>query len=183
MCGILAIVGGPLPAPPEAAEDALDLLRHRGPDDRGVWKTNECWLGSRRLAILDTSARGHQPMVDEASGAVVVFNGEIYNYLELRGELEHEGVAFQSGCDTEVLLKAYVHRSTDALTRLNGMWAFAIWDPARRSIFFARDRLGVKPFVYTLARDRFSVASEPKSLLALYPELRRPDERSVYDWS
>jgi asparagine synthase (glutamine-hydrolysing) len=182
MCGILAVVGGPLPVAPETAEAALDLLRHRGPDDRGVWTSDACWLGSRRLAILDTSTRGHQPMVDEASGAVIVFNGEIYNYVELRDELERDGVAFRSGCDTEVLLKAYVQWGTETLARLNGMWAFAIWDPSTRSVFFARDRLGVKPYAYTLAQERLSLASEPKALLALYPQLRRADEQSLYEF-
>jgi asparagine synthase (glutamine-hydrolysing) len=182
MCGILAVVGGPLPVAPEAADVSLDLLRHRGPDDRGVWTSDACWLGSRRLAILDTSPRGHQPMVDEASGAVIVFNGEIYNYVELRSELERDGVAFRSGCDTEVLLKAYVQWGTEALARLNGMWAFAIWDPSTRSVFFARDRFGVKPFAYTLAQERLSLASEPKALLALYPQLRRADEQSLYEF-
>lgn len=181
MCGILAIAGGALPVAKETATAALDTLRHRGPDDSGVWSSDECWLGNRRLAILDTSRRGHQPMVDEASGVTVTFNGEIYNYVELRSELERDGVRFRSGCDTEVLLQAYVRWGVSCLERFNGMWAFALWDPRSRTLFFARDRFGVKPFVYTLVRGRFSVASEPKALLQLYPELRRVDEQSLFD--
>ncbi len=121
-------------------------------------------------------------MVDERSGAVIAFNGEIYNYLELRRELERDGVVFSSGCDTEVLLQAYVRWGPECLARLNGMWGFAIWDPATETVFFARDRLGVKPLAYTLAGERLSLASEPKALLALYPQLRRVDEQSLYEF-
>jgi asparagine synthase (glutamine-hydrolysing) len=121
-------------------------------------------------------------MVDEASGAVVAFNGEIYNYVELRDELEREGVVFHTGCDTEVLLKSYVRWGSRCVERFNGMWAFVVWDPRVREAFFARDRFGVKPFVYTLVRDRLSIASEPKALLHAYPELRRVDERTLHDF-
>jgi asparagine synthase (glutamine-hydrolysing) len=99
----------------------------------------------------------------------------------LREELERDGVSFASGCDTEVLLKAYVQWGYRCVDRLNGMWAFIVWDPRTQTAFFARDRFGVKPFVYTLARERLSIASEPKALLRLFPELRRVDEQSLYD--
>lgn len=182
MCGFVAVLGGSLPVDERVAHAGLDLLRHRGPDDSGTWRSDDAWLGSRRLAILDTSSRGHQPMEDAESGVVVSFNGEVYNYVELRDELEHAGASFASGCDTEVLLRSYLHWGTDCVRRFNGMWAFVIWDRRNRTAFFARDRLGVKPFSYTLVRGRLSVASEPKALLHLYPELRTVDERALYDF-
>jgi asparagine synthase (glutamine-hydrolysing) len=179
MCGILAILGGSLPVDPDVANVALDLQAHRGPDDRGVWQSERAWLGARRLAILDTSSRGHQPMIDD-SGVVVVFNGEVYNYVELREELRACGDTFRSGCDTEVVLKSYLHWGRDCLTRFNGMWGLCIFDPRDGTAFFARDRLGVKPLYVTQARGRTSIASEAKSLLHLYPELRRVDELTLY---
>ncbi|MGH3134082.1 MAG: asparagine synthase (glutamine-hydrolyzing) [Gaiellaceae bacterium] len=182
MCGFVAVLGGCLPVEERVARAALDLLRHRGPDDSGTWRSDDAWLGSRRLAILDVSPRGHQPMEDAETGVVVSYNGEIYNYVELRGELEQEGESFTSGCDTEVLLRSYLRWGTRCVRRFNGIWAFVVWDPRDRTAFFARDRLGVKPFAYTLARGRMSVASEPKALLHLYPELRAVDERSLYDF-
>src|SRR6266545_3195473 len=121
MCGIAAIVGPHLPDE-EALGQALDLLAHRGPDDRGTWRSDGVWLGSRRLAILDVTARGHQPMRLEPS-LTCVFNGEIYNYLELRQELEACGHRFRTATDTEVLLHAYQEWGEDCLHRLNGMWA------------------------------------------------------------
>jgi len=178
MCGILAILGGSLVVDAEVAEAALDLQRHRGPDDRGVWQSEAAWLGARRLAILDTSSHGHQPMVDQ--GVVVVFNGEVYNYVELREELCESGAVFRSGCDTEVVLKSYLRWGHDCLARFNGMWGLCIFDSRDGSAFFARDRFGVKPLYVTRARGRVSVASEAKSLLHLYPELRRVDEAAVY---
>lgn len=179
MCGILAVLGGELPVDADVAEVALDLQRHRGPDDRGVWQSEQAWLGARRLAILDTSSKGHQPMLDDR-GAVIVFNGEVYNYVELREELRATGEVFQSGCDTEVVLKSYLRWGVDCLSRFNGMWGFCIFDLRDGSAFFARDRLGVKPLYLTSARSRVSIASEAKSLLHLYPELRRVDELALY---
>jgi asparagine synthase (glutamine-hydrolysing) len=178
MCGIAAIVGSRLPDE-EALGQALDLLGHRGPDDRGTWRSDGVWLGSRRLAILDVTARGHQPMRLEPS-LTCVFNGEIYNFLELRRELEACGHRFRTGTDTEVLLHAYQEWGEDCLRRLNGMWAFVIWDEGRRRVFFARDRFGVKPFYLTFEGGSLAMASEPKLLLALWPELRRPNLVTLY---
>jgi asparagine synthase (glutamine-hydrolysing) len=179
VCGILAVLGGPLPVDAAVAEAALDLQEHRGPDDRGVWRSDRVWLGARRLAILDTSSRGHQPMLDD-SGVVVLFNGEIYNYVELREELRAEGDSFRSGCDTEVVLKSYLRWGRDCLSHFNGMWGLCVFDPRDGTAFIARDRFGVKPLYVTRARDRISIASEAKSLLHLYPELRRVDDLTLY---
>ncbi len=179
MCGILAIIGGPLPVTESVADSALDLLQHRGPNDRGVWSTANAWLGHRRLSIIDTGSGGHQPMRHEESGIVVIFNGEIYNYIELRDELIKIGHRFHSHSDTEVLLVAFLEWGKECVRHFNGMWSFLIWDPRADEAFFSRDRFGVKPFYYALVRGRFSVASEPKALIALYPELRKVEKGTL----
>ena len=140
MCGILGVVGSTCRVEKSGFETALDLLAHRGPDDRGSLFYDEVSLGHRRLSIIDLSKAGHQPMIDADSGLVIVFNGEIYNYLELKEKLVSKGHRFVTQTDTEVLLKAYVHWGKDCLSKLNGMWAFAIWDPKRQKLFIARDR-------------------------------------------
>jgi asparagine synthase (glutamine-hydrolysing) len=145
MCGILGWLGRCGPESEQGFSNALDLLAHRGPDDHGVWAAPGILFGHRRLSILDLSPAGHQPMVDPASGAVLVFNGEIYNHVELRKELESFGHRFIGHSDTEVLLHALVRWGESALTRLNGMWALAFWHPAKQRLILARDRFGVKP--------------------------------------
>lgn len=147
-----------------------DTIAHRGPDDAGLWESSGAIarLGSRRLAILDLSPHGHQPMVDEASGLAIVFNGEIYNYVELAGELAKMGCQFRSHSDTEVLLRSYEVWGQECLSRLNGMFAFAVWDEKRQELFAARDRFGEKPFFYYLDKEREFLAfgSEVKALIA-----------------
>lgn len=155
------------------------MLSHRGPDDSGTYFDSGIALGHRRLSIIDLSAGGHQPMVEPKSGAVIVFNGEIYNYLELRQELLAGGVSFQSSSDTEVLLKCFLQWGLQSLERLNGMWAFAVWRPDTQTLFFARDRFGVKPFYYREDSTSFSFASEPKALLELFPADRRADVQTL----
>ena len=180
MCGILAIIGANLPVSNEIANQALDTLAHRGPDDRGVVQVPGAWLGHRRLSIIDTSSAGHQPMMDETTGVVLTFNGEIYNYIELRSELEALGHHFHSRSDTEVLLRSYLAWGKKCVDRFNGDWAFLIWDPRDRSAFFSRDRFAVKPLYIAHSAGVLSIASEPKALLALYPEMRRVNERALY---
>ena len=180
MCGILAIIGNAIPISSDLANLALDTLTHRGPDDRGVWSVNGAWLGHRRLSIIDTSSAGHQPMVDETTGVALTFNGEIYNYLELKNELEALGHKFHSHSDTEVLLRAYLAWGKQCVQRFNGDWAFLIWDPRTASAFFSRDRFAVKPLYYTRSRGVLTIASEPKALLELYPELRKVNERALF---
>ncbi len=181
MCGILGLIGAGTTADPLAFETALDLLAHRGPDDRGVLRDERAWLGHRRLSILDLSAAGHQPMIDAQSGASIVFNGEIYNYIELRRELEQLGHTFHSHGDTEVLLHAYLQWGADCLRKLNGMWAFAVWHPRNRKLFLARDRFGVKPLYYRL-NGSLCFASEPKAILHLFPDTRRVDTRTLAEF-
>ena len=180
MCGILGWVAEGAQSHAESFSNALNTLVHRGPDDRGVFNGQGVLLGHRRLSIIDLSRGGHQPMRDFASGAVIVFNGEIYNYLELRSQLQHQGHSFLTESDTEVLLHAYLEWGPAALNKLNGMWGLAIWQPGQRKLFIARDRFGIKPFYFTYMHAGFAFASEPKALLALFPELRQPDDIAVY---
>ncbi len=168
MCGIAGAVEQADPGRLTTA--ALDrmaaALKHRGPDDQGIQRAGQCGLAHRRLSIIDLSPGGHQPMAGRDGEHLIVFNGEIYNFPELRAELESMGETFRTRSDTEVLLAAYRVWGTDALSRLNGMFAFAIWDVPRQRLFAARDRLGKKPFFYHHEGDRFVFASEMKGILA-----------------
>jgi asparagine synthase (glutamine-hydrolysing) len=172
------MVGDDLPRGDRDA--ALDLLSHRGPDDRGSWAGEGVWLGHRRLSIIDAPGGG-QPMIDRQTGVVVTYNGEIYNYVELRRELEAAGHRFVSRSDTEVLLRSYLEWDVGCLQRFNGMWAFIIWDPRQRVAFFSRDRFGVKPLYYAVRPGCLLLASEPKALVAACPSLREVDESAVRD--
>ena len=167
MCGIAGILNGDRSAPvePTVLRRMTDMVRHRGPDGEGQFIDGPVGLGHRRLAIIDPAA-GQQPMTDPATGNVIAFNGEIYNYLELRAELEAAGDVFQTHSDTEVILKAYARWGRQCLTRFNGMWAFALWDSRERRLFLARDRLGIKPLHWCEHDGRLLFASEMKSLFA-----------------
>lgn len=143
-----------------------DTLIHRGPDDGGIWMQQHIGLGHRRLSIIDTSTNGHQPFLSEDGRYAMVFNGEIYNYQEFYPELKAKGYVFRSGSDTEVLLNLYREYGDAMLQRLNGMFAFAIWDTQEESLFIARDRVGVKPLYYSQTSSMFCFASEPKALFA-----------------
>ena len=148
------------------------LLAHRGPDDSGTWTEGETALGMTRLAIIDLHT-GRQPMTDASGSLVIVFNGEIYNFRSLRAELEARGRRFRTQSDTEVILGAYAEYGEECVARLRGMFAFAIWDRARRTLFLARDRLGKKPLYYWHRGGLFLFASEPKALLR-HPAVSRP---------
>jgi asparagine synthase (glutamine-hydrolysing) len=180
MCGILGVLN-PNERDRALFTHALDAIVHRGPDGQGVWKDGSVVLGHQRLAIIDLSDDGLQPMIDPATGLAIVFNGEIYNYIELRDELAGHGVTFHSHSDTEVLLKAYIRWGADMLNRLNGMWALAIWDPRKTEMFVSRDRFGVKPFYYAEIDGRFIFGSEPKALFKLDPRLAEPSAAAVAD--
>jgi asparagine synthase (glutamine-hydrolysing) len=147
-------------------------LRHRGPDDEGVYLEGNLGLGHQRLSIIDLSPLGRQPMTNEDERLWIVFNGEIYNYLELRQQLVGRGHQFRSHSDTEVILHLYEEYGPDCVQRLNGMFAFAIWDCQKRSLFAVRDRLGIKPFYYTFQNNTFAFASEIKALFQV--EFLRP---------
>ena len=142
-------------------------IAHRGPDDEGIWYEGPLGMAHRRLSILDTSAAGRQPFFSADGRYVIVYNGEIYNYEEFIPELEQKGYQFKSSTDTEVLLYLWIEYGAQVLHRLNGMWAFALWDRKEKSLLLCRDRLGVKPLYYALTRSTLYFGSEPKSLFAL----------------
>ena len=175
MCGIAGILrfDG---APAEASEAELmaRLLAHRGPDGQGVHLDGPLAFSHRRLSIIDLSSRASQPMTNEDGTVWLIHNGEIYNFLELRPELEAKGHMFRSSSDSEVILHAYEEEGEACVQRFNGMWAFALWDSRRRRLFLSRDRLGEKPLYYTVDSRGILFASEAKALLALRPELAQP---------
>lgn len=170
MCGIAGIFeyGTSRGVDPRDLARMRDELRHRGPDGEGLWCSDDRRVGlaNTRLAILDLNA-GQQPMV-HWQGLVVVFNGEIYNYPELRRNLEREGVEFKTGCDTEVILHLYARDGVECVKHLNGMFAFALWNPRQEELFFARDRIGEKPFYFADLGGTFVFGSEIKAVL-LHP--------------
>lgn len=155
---------------------------HRGPDDSGEYVDKDAGIGLAhvRLSILDLSQEGHQPMILGDGNLTLVFNGEIYNYRELRRELEIQGVKFRGNSDTEVLLQLYFSLGDAMLKKLNGIFAFAIWDKRSHSLFLARDGLGVKPLYYAESSKGFVFASEIKALLCLAPEIRDLDVQSIH---
>lgn len=166
MCGILGLVGSDFDVTGEAAfVDALDLIRHRGPDGGAVWQEPGIWLGHRRLAIVDLAERAEQPMF--AGDLAIVFNGEIYNYRALRAQLQEAGHSFKTTSDTEVLLHAWMQWGRECLTRLEGMFAFAVWDRRTRSLTLARDRFGEKPLFVHRRAGGLAFASEMPPLIRL----------------
>lgn len=166
MCGIAGIVAVAPDAPmAERVGRMLALLAHRGPDDHGIWEKEGVCFGHRRLSIIDLTAAGHQPMVDDERQSVITFNGEIYNFGELRAELATLGVMFCSRTDTEVLLKGYGVWGDAVVHRLKGFFAFALWDGRSRRLFCARDPFGKKPFYYVVQGRRFIFASEVEAVV------------------
>jgi asparagine synthase (glutamine-hydrolysing) len=167
MCGIVGIASREPLADRGLLERMRDEITHRGPDDAGTWFSTDCRVGlaERRLAIIDLSPAGHQPMTDVDGRAWIAFNGEIYNYQILRRELEELGHRFRTATDTEVILEAYKEWGADCLERLNGMFAFALFDVEARRLFLARDRAGEKPLFYRHALGKFAFASELKALM------------------
>ena len=165
MCGIAGIVTRNGPAPRGDLEKMLAAAEHRGPDGVGMFAKRNIVLGHRRLAIIDLSRDADQPMT--LGECTLTFNGEIYNYLELRSELVELGHSFKTTSDTEVLLAAYLEWGQKCVERLDGMWAFAIYDSRYEELFLSRDRFGEKPLIYHLSGDRLVFASEPKQLRAI----------------
>lgn len=182
MCGLAGLIWRDLDRP--AAGDLIramtGIMAHRGPDDEGHWTCGPVALGHRRLSILDLSSAGHQPMQSADGRFVVVYNGEIYNYLELRAELEKGGQTFFSNSDTEVLIESYRKWGRECVERFNGMWAFALYDTETGEIFFSRDRFGIKPLYYILRPDCLAFASEIKAILAALPDERRVSEAIIH---
>ena len=172
MCGIVGLVDRfDSNVLPEKIRTAANLLYRRGPDDSGCWVEGNVGLAHRRLAILDLSSAGHQPMVSPDGRYAIVFNGEIYNFCELRRLLAADGSVWRSQSDTEVILAAYAHWGSDCVKQFRGMFAFAIWDRKEQSLFAARDRMGVKPFYYHFSDKCFAFASRPRALLVLHSSI------------
>jgi len=161
----------------ESVARMTGIQSHRGPDDAGLewFSATRSGLGHRRLSIIDLSPAGHQPMPNDDGTLWITFNGEVYNYQDVRRELAARGYGFRSGSDTEVILKAYQEWGPSCLDRLNGMFAFAVYDASRDELFAARDRLGIKPFYYHHDGERFAFASEIKALLVSGQVEARPD--------
>jgi len=180
MCGILGFAARAGACPDLGA--AVSAQRHRGPDDNGVWRDDSATLGFNRLSIIDLSAMGHQPMQSPDGRYVIVFNGEIYNFPELRMALEAQGETFAGHSDTEVLLRVFLREGFErCLAKLRGMFAFAVWDRNTRTLSLGRDRLGVKPLVYAETDAGFAFASEIATLFQIKPDLSRAPDYAAMD--
>ncbi|NLG32164.1 MAG: asparagine synthase (glutamine-hydrolyzing) [Syntrophomonadaceae bacterium] len=182
MCGIvgaLDFAGRPVTEP--VLRDMLRVLKHRGPDDEDVYVNGPVGLGHCRLSIIDLSAKGRQPMCNEDATIWLSFNGEIYNFREIRKVLEGKGHGFASRSDSEVVIHAYEEWGIDCLHRFNGMFAFALWDSRNRQLWLARDRLGVKPLFYCASGSNFVFASEIKAILQ-YPQIQRSVDHQSLDY-
>ncbi len=189
MCGIFGIVGRNAPVPADVLERATQSLAHRGPDDSGTVILHDCakgavevGLGNRRLAILDLSPLGHQPMNDPETRNWIVYNGEVYNFREIRSKLERAGFHFSSLSDTEVILKAYAHWGEACLREFRGMFAFAIWDAHRHRLFVARDPMGIKPLYFHHSDRYFIFSSEVRTLLGTGMVPRRIDLAGIVSY-
>lgn len=183
MCGICGVYNGRSgePVPQRLIEEMMRLITHRGPDDNGSYMDGALGLGFVRLSIIDLSG-GHQPMCNETGDVWISYNGEIWNYKELRKELLEKGHTFKTNCDTETIVHAYEEYGVDCVKRLHGMFAFAIWDSRRKRLFLARDKAGKKPLYYTQVNGNFVFGSEIKALLA-HPQVKREaDTQAMADF-
>ena len=165
MCGIAGFLLRDGSAQVSDVRAMTDLIRHRGPDDEGIYTDGPCGIGMRRLSIIDLST-GHQPISNEDGSVWIVFNGEIYNYQELRQDLIAKGHRFRTNSDTETIVHLYEEEGTDGLHKLRGMFAYCIWDAKKRKILLVRDRFGKKPLYYAQTPSGFYFASELKCLRA-----------------
>lgn len=183
MCGITGLINlDRSPVSPVILRRMTDAIAHRGPDSEGHWVEGNVGLGQRRLAIIDLSPAGHQPMISANHRYVFVFNGEIYNYRELRAELAAAGYWFRSQTDTEVALNALAHWGDDALLKFNGMFALALWDRKEQTLLLARDRYGIKPLYYARQGNTFAFGSEQKAILAQPGFQRRLNKPALLEY-
>ncbi len=171
MCGIAGFTHGRRPAAPGRIQAAVASIIHRGPNQQGVFESEAVSLGAARLKIIDMEG-GDQPILSEDGGTVIVFNGEIYNHLELRRELERRGYRFRSHSDTETVLNAFLEWDTECFARLRGMFALAIWRESDRRLVLARDRMGIKPLYIARHGEDLYFGSELKAIL-VHPEIER----------
>ncbi len=183
MCGISGIIHldrSPVPEP--QIWDMIKAMKHRGPNDNGTFFEDGIGFGFVRLSIIDLTPAGHQPMFSHDERYVMIFNGEIFNYVELREELKSKGHVFKTSTDTEVLLTAYIEWGEDMLHRLNGMWAFVIYDRKEKTVFGSRDRYGIKPLYYSIDGNRLIFASEIPSILAVLGRKPTADQNALFDF-
>ena len=181
MCGIFGVINQNIEY--GLAEKCLNTMIHRGPDGGNLWQEGKVTLGHRRLSILDLSDNGSQPMAYADGRYMLVFNGEIYNFIEVRDKLIKKGYTFKSESDSEVLLASYCEWGEECVNEFNGMWSFAIWDKVEKKLFISRDRFGVKPLYYIyLNKDKTALAfaSEMKALMPLMDEIK-PNRSIVCD--
>jgi asparagine synthase (glutamine-hydrolysing) len=182
MCGVAGIFDHQQDISVDALKRMRDVLVHRGPDDQGLYAEQGVGLAHTRLSIIELSEKGHQPMMDPSGRYVVVYNGEIYNYKAIRAELETLGHGFQTGSDTEVVLKSYIQWGAKCLDRFRGMFALAIFDKIQKELFLARDRFGIKPLYYYSNVDKFIFGSEIKAILASGMIDKKIDPQGVFSF-
>jgi asparagine synthase (glutamine-hydrolysing) len=183
MCGICGIINfNDQPVQEPIIRKMMQIMKHRGPDDEGVFIEDNIGFGFVRLSIIDLSPAGHQPMFSADGRYIIIYNGEIYNYIELRTELKNIGVEFRTETDTEVLLNAYIKWGENCLHRFNGMWAFTIFDRIENKIIAARDRYGIKPFYYLKTNEYFAFCSEIPPLLSLLTDKPKPNYQTIFDF-
>ena len=179
MCGITGYFNfDGRPAKQTTIKEMTKMLNHRGPDGSGVYLDGSIAFGHTRLSIIDLSEKASQPMVSKCKKYIISYNGEIYNYLELRKELIKAGITFKSNSDTEVILNGFIKWKHKLLDKLNGMFAFAILDKNKNNIFLARDRYGIKPLYYTMANNCFIFGSEIKSFFK-HPEFKKRTGKAI----
>ncbi len=183
MCGICGIINfNNKPVSQDQILTMMGHMKHRGPDDEGHFIDGPHGFGFVRLSILDLSVSGHQPMFDGSGRYMIIHNGEIYNYIEIRNVLLKKGHRFSSKTDTEVVLKSYIEWGAACLDRFNGMWAFCIYDVQKKKLFCSRDRFGIKPFYFYKDNKQFIFASEIQSILKLLPEKPKPEDQKIFDY-
>lgn len=180
MCGICGKLS-PAEVHAEEIRCMLSAIAHRGPDDEGVYAEGGVGLGNRRLSIIDLPG-GKQPICNEAGNIWITYNGEIYNYRELRQQLELSGHNFHTNSDTEVIVHLYEDFGERCVEQISGMFAFAIWDARQRKLLLARDRIGQKPLYYSFGGGEFIFASEPKAILAISPHKPEMDLLAMHDY-
>lgn len=182
MCGICGLINYEESISRTHLKKMITAMHHRGPDDQGEFFNDNVALGFVRLSIIDLSPAGHQPFHSSDERYTMVFNGEIFNYIELKSELKKHGYEFKTETDTEVLMNAYREWGKEVLHKLNGMWAFAIYDKQKKTLFCARDRFGIKPFYYAIVEDKLIFASEIKSILDVLPEKPTANKSVLLDF-
>lgn len=184
MCGIFGVYN--VSVSKDILEVCSNRLGKRGPDGGANWNDGICYLAHKRLSILDLSDNGKQPMVSGNQRYVITYNGEIYNYLEIKRQLQDKGYVFHSDCDTEVILNAYIEYGATCIEQFNGMWAFAIYDRQEKILFLSRDRFGVKPMFWTQIDDGYAFASEMKALIPLLKKVSANErilKGNISEWS